>query len=149
MINRISPFLIEVTLGILIGFIIGYIMNLTDIYQWLKNNDGKVLTVYSILITVSAGFTIVIFNESDTNFVKFLIKENADQWYRAASIFNLGFFILGTILAVLMPTFPQNNFMLHITLSIIGINVVQIYSTLILTYNYVDLKRKFQHIHKS
>lgn len=149
MINRISPFLTEITLGILIGFIIGYIINLTDIYQWLKNNDGKILAIYSILITVSAGFTIVIFNESDANFVKFLIKENADQWYRAASIFNLGFFILGTILTVLTPTVSYNNFMLWITLFTIGINMVQIYSTLILTYNYVDLKRKFQHIKKT
>lgn len=147
MINRIGPFIIEIVLGFLIGFIIGYLIDLTLIYQWLKNNDGKILTIYSILVTVSAGFTIVIFNEGDINFVKFLMKENADKWYRTASVFNLGFFILGTILTLIIPTFVQINILLWIVLFVIGINIVQSYSTLILAYNYVDLKRKFQNIH--
>jgi hypothetical protein len=146
MINRISPFIVEVALGILIGFIIGYFLNLELVYEWLTKNDGKVLSIYAILITVSAGFTGLIFSESDKDFVKFLIKENADKWYRTASIFNLGFFILGTISTLLIPTFEQINAVLWLTLCIIGINSVQVYSTLILILNYTDLKRKFQHV---
>lgn len=146
MINRISPFIIEVALGILIGFLIGYFFDLTSVYEWLKNNDGKILSIYAILITVSAGFTGLIFSESDISFVKFLIEENADKWYRSASIFNLGFFILGTVAALLIPTFAQNDIALWVVLGIVGINIVQIYSTLVLILNYTDLKRKFQHV---
>lgn len=146
MINRISPFIIEVALGILIGFLIGYFFDLISVYEWLKNNDGKILSIYAILITVSAGFTGLIFSESDKSFVKFLIEENADKWYRSASIFNLGFFILGTIATLLIPTFAQNDIALWIVLGVVGINIVQIYSTLVLILNYTDLKRKFQHV---
>lgn len=146
MINRISPFIIEIALGLLIGIIMGYYFNLESIYEWLKNNDGKILSIYAILNTVSAGFTVLILSENDKGFVKFLIEENADKWYRSASIFNLGFFILGTVSTLLISTFVQNNIALWIVLFIIGINIVQVYSTLVLILNYTDLKRKFQEV---
>lgn len=146
MINRFSPFIIEILLGIIIGFLIGNYCELNEIYTWLKTNYAQVLSVYAILIGVSATFTGQIFNENDIDFVKFLIHENAEQWYRSASIFNLGCFLLGAILTLLVPTFEQKNILMWITLSIIGINLIQIYSTLILMSNYTALKRKFQHL---
>lgn len=147
MINRISPFIIEILLGITIGTLLGLYFNFTVLYEWLKINDGLVLKIYLALITVSVSFTIVIFNENDKDFIKFLIKNNAERWYRLASIFNLGSFILGLLTTLLLPTFEQNNILLWVTLSIIGINIIQVYTMLELIHNYIDVKRKFQNYH--
>jgi len=55
MISRISPFIVEVALGIVIGMLMGNNFSLESIYEWLKNNNGNILSIYAILITVSAG----------------------------------------------------------------------------------------------
>lgn len=147
MINRFGPFIIEIFLGIILGCLFGNYCELSAIYNWLKTNYAQVLSVYAILIGVSATFTGQIFNENDIDFVKFLISANAEQWYRLASIFNLSCFLLGAISTLLVPTFEQKNILIWITLSIIGINLIQIYSTLVLMSNYTSLKRKFQNFH--
>lgn len=89
----------------------------------------------------------MITNESDTDFIKWLISEKAESAYRNAAIFSLSSFFFGMIFIGIYKIFIDSYFLSIVALYLVVLNTVQVLSMFILISNYISLKRKWQELH--
>jgi len=144
MINRISPFILEILLGIAISYLVYTYVGNKNITIFITNNSNTLHTVYGTLLSLNFAFSVYLFQEKDDSFIKFLRTENADGWYLKAIFFNIIILALGILSILFYQSFLDSSTSLKIIYAIFGINFIQLFTSLILWYNYIDLKRTFQ-----
>jgi len=141
MIDRISPFILEVLLGIALAFICYTLISEEKIILFITSNSNLLQKIYGAFLGLNITFAGYLLQEKDKEFIQFLRNENADKWYMKAVFFNLIMLSIGIVIIMFFSNIPNNaNFLIY---SILGINILQSCTSFTLWYNYIDVKRTF------
>lgn len=145
--NSVLSYVTEIILSILLIILLRLVgVKSSDILLPLINNIGTVLTAYGILIALSCGLVVIMLNENDHSFVKWLIKNRAEYLYRNAAIYTLSSFVFGAIIMCLIKLYVNNSVISNISAVILFVNLMQSFTMIILINNYLSLKRKWQEL---
>lgn len=146
-INKSSPYLFEFLLGSLV-LIFLHLLNI-DLHKatlQLSKNLGILFTIYGAVIALCSCLLLVLINESDTEFIKWLILKKAESSYRNAAIFTLCSFCFGMIFIGINNMYVDTYIISIIALYLVILNTIQVFQMFILFNNYVSLKRKWQEL---
>jgi hypothetical protein len=143
MINRISPFILEILLGFVLAVLIKIYIPETEIDNFFINNSDNLKKIYMAFISLNIAFTGYLFQEKEKDFILFLREENADKWYMNAVFFNLVILVIGIVIILFFSNLIETGINHMFLYSILGVNIVQFCTSFILWYNYIDLKRTF------
>jgi hypothetical protein len=146
-INHLTSYICEVLLASLI-LILLFLLNI-DFQKTtflLSDNLGILFPIYGAIIALCGGLLLVMTNESDTEFIKWLISKKAESSYRNAALFTLCSFCFGMIFIGVNKIFIDSYALSIGALYLIILNTIQVLPMFILINNYISLKRKWQEL---
>jgi hypothetical protein len=146
-IKPLSPYIFEALLALLI-LVFVYMIDI-DLQKTTKNlseNIGILLAIYGAVIALCGGLLLIMTNEADIAFIKWLISMKAESAYRNAAIFTLCSFCFGMIFIGINKIFIDSYVLSFAAIYLVILNIIQVIAMFILVNNYISLKRKWQEL---
>lgn len=118
--------------------------NYKSILTSIFDNIGILIGIYSVVFAVSIFFLGILLLESDEKYLKWLTSHSSEKVFRMTAFYSFIVQIISILYIFVFPLFPQNMLTDNIVLFVFVYDLIVFINEIVLTYNYLDLKRKFQ-----